>query len=160
MRRAGQQHDDFFLPFILAADPLSGRAAIGVGQDDGPGHHVRLLEIIGRHVLPAARREASFQTGDNLGIAAQSESQCIGYRFTSEIVFRRSQAAHEDHDLGTRKCQASRARKMFAVVAHDGLEYDIDAQQVELFREIKRVRILAERSQQLRADGNNFSIHG
>ena len=160
MRRAGQQNDDFFFAFIFAADPLPGRAAIGIGQDHGPGDHVRLLEIVGRHVLPAARREAAFQTGDNFRIAAQSESQRIGHGFASEIVFGRPQAAHEDHNFGARKRQARGAREVFAVVAHDGFENHIDAEQVELFREVEGIRVLAEGSQQLRADGNDLGIHG
>ena len=51
-------------------------------------------------------------------------------------------------------------REMFAVVADDGLENDIDAQQVELFGEVERVGVLAERSQQLRADGDDLGVHG
>jgi hypothetical protein len=49
---------------------------------------------------------------------------------------------------------------MFAVVAHDGLENHIDAQLVEPFREVKGIRVLAEGSQQLGADGDNLGIHG
>ena len=160
MRRAGQQYDDFFLAFIPAADPLPGRAAIGVGQDHRPGNHVRLLEIVRRHVLPASRREAAFQAGDNFRVAAQFQTQGIGHGFAREVVFGGSQAAHENHNSGARKREAGRAREMFAVVADDGLENHIDAQQVELFREVEGIRVLAEGSQQLRADGDDLGVHG
>ena len=160
MRRAGQQNDDLFFALIPAADPLPGGAAIGVRQDHGPGNHVRLLEIVGGHVLPAPRREAAFQAGDNFRIAAHFQSQRIRHGFTGEIVFSRSQAAHEDHDFGARQAQAGRSREMFAAVAHDGLENYLDAQQIQLFREVKGIRVLTEGRQQLRANGDDLGIHG
>ena len=160
MRRTGQQDDDFFFAFILPADPLSGRAAVGIGQNDGPGDHIRLLEIVGRHLFPAARRKAAFQTNDDFRIAAQLQSQRVGHSFAGEVVFRRPQTAHEDHNFRARKSEAGRPRQMFAIVADDRLENHIDAQQVQPFREVKGIRVLAEGSQQLGADGDNLGIHG
>ena len=56
--------------------------------------------------------------------------------------------------------QAGRPGETLAVVAHDGLEDHLDAQLVQLFREIEGVRVLTEGSQQLRADGDDLGVHG
>ena len=56
--------------------------------------------------------------------------------------------------------EAGRTREMFAVVPDDCLENHLDTQQVELFREVERIRILTEGSQQLRANGDDLGVHG
>src|SRR5438132_13557980 len=42
------------------------------------------------------------------------------------------------------------------IVAYDGLHYDRDADGVELFRQVERIRVFELRHQQLGADGNDF----
>src|SRR2546430_12204904 len=42
------------------------------------------------------------------------------------------------------------------IVAYDGLHYDRDADGVELFRQVERIRVFELRRQQLGADGNDF----
>ncbi len=148
MRRSGKQHDDSFAAFILAAHPLSGSAAVGVGQNSCAGDDIGLLEIIWRH-LPAAGREALFETGDNRWVAMKFESKRVGYCFAREVVFGRAKSAHEDDDLGTRYGKTGRSRQAFTVIADDGLENDLNAKLVELLGQIQRVRILTERGQQL-----------
>ena len=49
--------------------------------------------------------------------------------------------------------------EMLAAVADDGLENHFNAQLVELLGQIKRVRVLTERSQQLRANGDDLGVH-
>ena len=44
-------------------------------------------------------------------------------------------------------------------VAHDGLECDGDADAIELFREVKRVGVLAVRGEHLGANGDDFGFH-
>ena len=148
MRRTGKQHDDSFAAFIFAADPLPRRAAVGIGENGRTGDHIGLLEIVRRH-LPAPRRETLFETGNNFGIAVKLQSQRVGHSFASEVVFGRAEATHEDHDLGARYGKTSGSGEMFAAVAHDGLENHFNAKLVELLGQIKRVRVLTERSQQL-----------
>ena len=46
-----------------------------------------------------------------------------------------------------------------AAVADDGLQDNFDAKLVQLFGEIKRIGVLAERGEELRADGDDFSKH-
>ena len=158
VRRPGKQHDDSFPALIFAAHPLSGGAAVGVGQDGCTGDDVGLLEIVRRH-FPAARGEALFETGNNRRVAVKSQSKRVGYRFASEIVFGRAKSAHEDDDLGARHGKTGRSGEMFTVVANDGLENHLNPKLVELFGQIKRVRILTERSQQLGANGDDLGIH-
>src|SRR5438105_13789992 len=49
---------------------------------------------------------------------------------------------------------------MLPVIPHDGLKNDLHPELVQLFGEIQRIGVLAERSQQLRPDGNDLSFHG
>ena len=49
--------------------------------------------------------------------------------------------------------------QVFLPVAHDGFEGDGDADAVELFREVERVGVLAERGEHLGADGDDFGFH-
>ncbi len=46
-----------------------------------------------------------------------------------------------------------------AAIAHNGLEAYFHAQAIQLLGEEKRVRVLAERSQQLRSNGDDLSVH-
>ena len=82
MRGAGKQDDDSFAAFILAAHPLSGRAAIGVGKNGSAGDDISLLDVVRRH-LPTARREPLFEAGDNCGVAVKLQPQRVGHRFPS-----------------------------------------------------------------------------
>ena len=49
--------------------------------------------------------------------------------------------------------------RSFAAVADDGFEGDGDADLVELFGEVERVGVLAERGEHLGADGDDFGFH-
>jgi hypothetical protein len=44
-------------------------------------------------------------------------------------------------------------------IAHNGFEGDGDADAVELFCDVERVGVLAERGEHLGADGNDFGFH-
>src|ERR1700685_159532 len=133
VRRSGKQNEDSLSAFILAAHPLSGSAAVGVGQNGCTRDDIRLLEIICRH-LPAAGREALFETGNNLWVAVKFKSERVADCFAREIVFCRAQAAHEDDDLGARYRKTGGSRQTFSVIADDGFEDDFNAKLVELFR--------------------------
>ena len=49
---------------------------------------------------------------------------------------------------------------MVAVVANDGFEVDNNAQLVQAFGEVKRVRVLPKGREQLGADGDDLGVHG
>ena len=49
---------------------------------------------------------------------------------------------------------------MLAIVAHNCLENHFHAEQVKFFGEVKGVRILTKRGQQLRANGYDLGVHG
>ena len=66
----------------------------------------------------------------------QVKSERVGYRFAGEVVFGRPQTADEDHNVGARKGQSRRTRKVFPAVADDGFENDFNPELVEPFRQV------------------------
>src|SRR5437588_5964133 len=104
---AGQQDDNFLATIRSAGEPLPGRGAVGIAQNQGSGNDVCLLEIIGRH-LHFARGESVLEAVNDFRIAMKLELQCFGYCFSCEIVFRWPQAAHENDDVRTRYGEARR----------------------------------------------------
>ena len=74
------------------------------------------------------------------------KSERIGYRFPCEVIFGRTQAAHEDDDLGTRYRKTGGFGQALTAIANDGFENHLDTKLVKLFGQIKRVRVLTERS--------------
>ena len=100
-----------------------------------------------------------FETGDNRRIAVKFKSQRIGDCFPSQVVFGRAESAHEDDDLGTRHGETGCSRETLAAIPDDGLEDHFNPKLIELFGQIKRVRVLTERSQQLRPNGDDLGVH-
>ena len=86
-------------------------------------------------------------------------AQRFRHALTGKVVFSRAQTAHEDDDIGARKCNTGDVNQVRTAIAHNGLETYFHAQPVQLLGEEERVRVLAERSQQLRSDGDDLSVH-
>ena len=158
VRWTGQQDDDLFLAFIFSRKPLPGRGPIRILQHSCPGNHVCLLRIVCCHFV-ATRGEATLQAGHDLGIAPQFKLQRISDRFAGEIVLGRPESTHKNNNIGPRKCEACSSGEMLAAVADDSLENHLNSELVEFFGEIKRIRVLAERGQQLRADRDDLGVH-
>src|ERR1700719_1134218 len=100
MRRAGQQHDDVFAAIELSAEPLTWGRAIRIWKDGGAVENVGLLGIVGSH-LPTAIGKALFQASQDFRIAPQTQAQRFANRLAGKIVFRGSEAAAEDQNVGT-----------------------------------------------------------
>ncbi len=156
--RAGKEHDQLAIAGEGGVEPLAGRAAVGVGQQGCALENVGLLEIVLGHG-DAPGGGAGVQRGDLRGVAAQGERERFGDGLAGQIVFGGSEAAHEDENVGAAESGANGVDEILAPVANDGLESDGDADPVELFREIERVGVLAERGEHLGADGDDFGFH-
>jgi len=92
-------------------------------------------------------------------IDPQFKLQRISDRFAGEIVLGRPESTHKNNNIGPRKCEACSSGEMLAAVADDSLENHLNSELVEFFGEIKRIRVLAERGQQLRADRDDLGVH-
>ncbi len=73
MRRARQQHDDFFFAIGSSADPLAWGCAVCIRQYRGAADHVRLLDIVRRH-LPTVLGESAFDRPQYFRIAPQLQA--------------------------------------------------------------------------------------
>ena len=159
VRRPGEQHQDSLLAVILSGDPLAGRGAERIRQHRGAGQDVGLLGIVGGH-LDAALGEALFELRNDLGIALQFQTQRVGHRFARQVIFSGAEAAGENDDVGTPHGEFGGRGQPFGVVAHNALEAHFNAQVVQFFGEVKRVRVLAMGSQQLRPNRDDLGVHG
>ena len=102
----------------------------------------------------------SSSAGNDLGIAAERQSQSFRHRFAREVVLGGAQAAGENNDVGAPHSQLGRSDEALAVIADDRLEAHLDSQVVELLGEVERVGVLPVGSEQLRPHGDDLGIHG
>src|SRR4029077_20598858 len=92
-------------------------------------------------------------------VAMEFQLQCLSHSFTREVILDGTQTAHENHDIRPRQRCACAPSKVLAAISNNGLEDHFHPELIEFFGEIQRVRILAERRQQVGADSNDFGIH-
>ena len=116
------------------------------------------MEIVFRH-LHLARSKESEERGGNVRIALKLQPQRLGHGLACEVVFGRAESSHKDNDVCAGERDSGGAYQIRTAVAHYSLESDINPQFVEPGGEMKRIRVLPERGQQLRADGNDLCIH-
>ncbi len=102
---------------------------------------------------------AGVQRGHLCRVAAQRERKRFRRSFAGQVVFGRSQAAHEDQDVDAAQRRADGVDQILAPVADDGLECDGNAELVELLRDVERVGVLAKGGEHLGADGDDFAFH-
>ena len=99
--------------------------APGIRQQLGALKHVGLLRIVSRHVN-AAFGKSFVHFGDDRVISLQRDSQRGGHALARQVVLRRSQAAHEDGEVGAADGRACHRRKIVGIVADYGFESDAD----------------------------------
>src|SRR5258708_3041180 len=114
---------------------------------------VTLAFVVLRH-LPAAGSKTRAQVFHNAGVAFERTAQRFCHALTSKVVFSGTETAHEDNDIRGGECYPGHVDQISTAIAHDGLKAYFHAQPVQLRSEEERVRVLAERSQQLRSNGN------
>ena len=90
----------------------------------------------------------------------QFQTQRVGHRFARQVVFGGAEAARENDNIRTPHGKFGGCGQSFGVVAHNALEAHFNAQFIQFFGEVERVRVLAIRSEQLRPNGNDLGIHG
>ena len=136
-----------------------GAVPFGIGENDGSGNPIGLFVIVGSHRV-ATGSKALFEPGQHFFISLEDQSQRLGDRFASQVVFGGAKAAHEDHDVGAKKSMLRDRDEPVAAVSDDGFEDDLNPKLIELFGEVERICVLPERSEQLRADGDDLGVHG
>ena len=87
------------------------------------------------------------------------QAEGLGHRLARQIILGWTQAAAEKQYVRPRHRGLSNAHNVFEVVADDCLESNFHSQTVQFFGEIKRVGVLPERSQHLRAHRDDLGIH-
>ncbi len=146
----------FSRPSYLPLIHCPGAVPLALGSTVAPVITSACLRLFGAIFQPRAAKRCSRLR--DLGIAVQFKSQRIGHCFPRQVVFGRAESAHEDDDLGRETTRRPRL-SVFAVIADDGFENYFNAELVQLLSQIKGVRVLPEGCQQLRADGDDLSIH-
>jgi len=152
--RAGQQKNTH----SVFLDPEPGRGALLVFEPLRAFRHQRLARVVGGH-RPAQAREALLEALADLGDFTQRTRERLRHHLAVDVVFGGSKPAGENDQIGTVERRAQDAGQALAVISHHGLEPHLNAQGVELFREVKRVGIQPIRGEQLGADRDDFCIH-
>jgi len=152
--------DEFgvLLGIKFEVEKLAGSAAVDVVEDLGAFDDVGLPGVVGRHG-DAAGGEALVEAGEQLGAAMQWAAEGGGDGLAGEVVLGGAEASHKDDDIGTRERNASNVHQVTSAIAHNGFETYFHAEPVQLRGKEERVRVLAERSQQFRSDGDDLSVH-
>ena len=137
----------FSCPSYFPLIHCPGALPLALGRTTAPVITSACLRLFGDIFMPRDAKRRSRPTISS-GSRSQLQAQRVGYCFAGEVVFGRSQSAHEDHNVCARQGQDRRSREMFAAVSYDGLEDDIDTELVKFLREIEGVCVLAKRGQQ------------
>jgi hypothetical protein len=109
--RSGQQDHQLAMLTVNRVQPLSGRRAPGVFEHHGPIQHIGLAGVVVRH-LDSAGGEAGIEGADDFGITTQANAQRFRHCLTRQIVFRGTESAHGDDDVGASQCDTNRVGEM------------------------------------------------
>ena len=142
----------------IAVEPLAGRAAGFVLQQDGAVDDVGLLFVVGRHG-DAPRQEFELQREKGFIVTMKREAERCGDCLAGKVIFRGAEAAGENDDVGAADRDGGGGGEMVEVIADDGFEGDRDAELVEGSGEVKRVGVLTVRRQHLGTGGDDFGDH-
>ena len=156
-RRAGQQHHDAARVPAACVDEQARRGAVGIVQHDRPLRHLGLPPVHVRHRQVRAARSAP-------GSSPRSPRRSsIGSPSTSATTSRvRSSSVGPSPPVRTMTSERSsawrnRPARSLAIVADDGLDAQVDAERRQPVGEEERIGIGARGSEQLGADGDDFS---
>ena len=152
--RAGQQDEQ-------PAPGLEGLARCGaprVGQRLGPLDHVGLLRVGGRHRPPVAGEPRAQGLHDRV-LAPERAPRGRGGGLPREVVGGRPEPAGGDHHVGAGERLAERGLEEREVVGQRGARRDLDPGVEEPLGEPERVRLGAQRPEQLAADRQELRLH-
>jgi hypothetical protein len=158
MRRPGNENDELAVAGVDGFEPLPGRAAIGIVKKRCALDQIGLLQIVfGHRNAPGcgARMEGGYLR--SIAFKFHGKGFCDG--FARQVIFSRTQAAHEDHNVGPGKRIADCADDVLFAVADNRLERDRNADLIEFFGQVKGVGVLAVRRKHFGADCNDLGFH-
>ncbi len=92
-------------------------------------------------------------------MALQRAAQRLRDALPRQVVFRGAKPAHKDDHVSAVQRDSRSGHEISMAIAHHGLEAYFHPQFIELAGEKERVRVLPVRCQQLRANGNDLSVH-
>jgi hypothetical protein len=94
------------------------------------------------------------EVGEEGGVAVDGYAKRLGDGLAGEVVFGGPETAHDGKNVGAAEGGADGADEILEAVADDGLEGHGDADLVEFFGEIERIRILPDGGKHFRTDGD------
>ena len=153
--RAG--HTDDMLAVFRG--PPAGGGAVAVDDELRRGYQVRLLDIVGRHIL-APVAEPLAQVFQLRRLHRRRFPQGGGYRFPRQVVLRGPQPAGGKDDVGAFHPLPKSVGQPGQVVPDDAYPLQPDAQGRQPAGNPAGVGVGQFAHQQLGADGNNFGLHG
>ncbi len=139
-------------------DPQSRRGAARILQDFRAFRHHRLTNVQFRH-LAAQVAESALNVLHDFVIAFQPPPEQIRDSLASQVVLRRAEPARRNDQLDASERLAKHFAQQRFVVADDRLAHHFNADAVELFGEIQRIRIKSVRREQFRTDRDDFCFH-
>ena len=129
-----------------------------IGQPIGPFRHQCLTEVVLGHG-PSEAREAFLDAAADFRDFPKLPPQHFGQNVPVDVVFRGTEAAGDDNELGSVHCPTEHGSQAFGLVAHDRFVSDFDAQSIEFLGEEERVGVHPLGREQLGSHGDNFGIH-
>src|SRR5207249_4208874 len=126
------------------------------GEHFGPVDDHRLSRVSLGH-SHAETLKARADLGEDAFIQRQPPSQRPRYYFPRNVVLSWAESAGSDDHARAFDCVFDQFFQTRVIVADDRLELNVDAYAIELVGEPETVGVGAIRSQQFRADGNDFS---
>jgi hypothetical protein len=92
-------------------------------------------------------------------VALQFDPEGFRHALARKIILCGTEASGKKNDLGAGERDTAGLQQMFAAVAHNGLEDDLNAKLIEPPRKEQGIGVLAEGRQEFGADRYDLSIH-
>ena len=156
-RHPGHDHDEASLATPVDLDPVSGRGAEWIRQDDGALGKVRLPQIVFGHGAPDGAEQRADVLGGSLvekHLAAEHRRD----RFGGEVVRRRPEASGRDHQVGAIEPAGERPANPLGVVADGDHRHEVDSDLEQLVGEEIRVGVYGEAGSELVARGKDDGL--
>ena len=139
-------------------NPHSRRGSPAIGQDLGSFDYFRLPLVDLGHAITATGEPLS-QLFQNPVVEGQRSAKDLCHGCSREVVFRGTQAAAQNDQIGSLQCRVEHRDDISLVVSHDGLEVDVEAGLVESLGEEQGIGVEMVRSQQFGAKRNDLGLH-